>query len=532
MPEQDPQQPQSFTMTPLEKEPAFVAEETEDQGVRSSASSTTPVHQSSIESTDIENPPKQSVRDSFPQFFVLPHLLKKNAWILLMATSFVMIVYIWLYLGALWSPLTRVKNVEIVLYNADAGFDYSQTPPQLAQLFQTITKNSSLGSLIENQIMDPEGQLNHIVSWVDKSQEPGWDRESLVDHVEKGKTWGLLYIPANFSNNFLTYAPSTTSGPATAANLKVVDMEYVFDQGRSYATHSIVEKYMSKSLDIMSKTFERNLLLSPANQTLLQVMHPVLWVQAIHMSETVMNPVLVYGQNFATYVVFIVLYIGSMLAVYSICKYLPNTIETIGVLTFGPNDEIPIKKASQIPKFPAIRIVLARNGVAMMFSLLHTIFIWMVPQLLHGHQMSEHFNAGIAFAFIWFVGISFISILFLLSHLLTVDGFQGPATMLMILMFTSSGGILDWVVMPGFFRVGIVFPFTYAVKGLRTIYFGSLREEMWINWLVILGWIVIPGVITMVMARSEIRLRRENMRRDASIHQSSCNPSRAPSIQV
>ncbi len=80
-------------------------------------------------------------------------------------------------------------------------------------------------------------------------------------------------------------------------------MEYVFDQGRSYATHSIVEKYMSKSLDIMSKTFERNLLLSPANQTLLQVMHPVLWVQAIHMSETVMNPVLVYGQNFATYVV-------------------------------------------------------------------------------------------------------------------------------------------------------------------------------------------------------------------------------------
>lgn len=303
MPEQDPQQPQSFTMTPLEKERASVAEETEDHGVRSSASSTTPVHQSSIENTDIENPPKQSVRDSFPQFFVLPHLLKKNAWILLAATSFVMIVYIWLYLGALWSPLTRVKNVEIVLYNADAGFDYSQTPPQLAQLFQTITKNSSLGSLIENQIMDPEGQLNHIVSWVDKSQEPGWDRESLIDHVEKGKTWGLLYIPANFSNNFLTYAPSTTSGPATTANLKVVDMEYVFDQGRSYATHSIVEKYMSKSLDIMSKTFERNLLLSPANQTLLQVMHPVLWVQAIHMSETVMNPVLVYGQNFATYVV-------------------------------------------------------------------------------------------------------------------------------------------------------------------------------------------------------------------------------------
>ncbi|KAI1315664.1 hypothetical protein EDD11_000557 [Mortierella claussenii] len=525
MSEHDAPQPQQFGMTNLEKEPAL-AEEHDDNGLRSSASSTAPVHQpidtqpaTPGSASSSQMAPKQSLRESFPQFFVLPHLLKKNAWLLLAATSLVMVVYIWLYLGALWSPLTRVKNVEILLYNADTGFDYSQTPPQLVSLFQSISHNQSLGNIVESQIMDPQGQLNHVVSWVDKSQEAGWDRDSLIDYVVQGKAWGLLYIPANFSNNFLSYAPSTSTGPATAASLKVVDMEYVFDQGRSYATHSIVEKYISKSLDILSKTFEKQLLTSPANQTLLQTMHPVLWVQAIHISETVMNPVLVYGQNFATYVVFIVLYIGSMLAVYSICKYLPNTIETIGVLTFGPNDTVgePYKKSSQIPKFPALRIVLARNAVALMFSLVHTIFIWMVPQVLHGHQMSEHYNAGIAFAFIWFVGISFISILFLLSHLLTVDGFQGPATMLMILMFTSSGGILDWAVMPGFFRVGIVFPFTYGVKGLRAIYFGSLRDKMWINWLVILAWIVIPGVITMAIARSEIRLRRQNMRRTGSV---------------
>ncbi|GJJ72952.1 hypothetical protein EMPS_05310 [Entomortierella parvispora] len=502
---------QQYNMTPLEKGPVALNDDSH------SVSSTAPVHQRAVDaSIDSDTVPhKQSIKESFPQFFVLPHLLKKNAWLLLAATSFVMIVYIWLYLGALWSPLTRVKNVEILLYNADAGFDYSQTPAQLVPLFQSITQNASLGAIVQKQIMDPTGALNHVVNWVDKSQEPGWTRDSLIDHVEKGKSWGLLYLPSNFSNNFLSYAPSN-AGPATAASIKVVDMEYVFDQGRSYATHSIVEKYMSKSMDAMSKAFEQQLLTSPANQTLLQVMYPVLWVQAIHFSETVMNPVLVYGQNFATYVVFIVLYIGSMLAVYSICKYLPNTIETVGVLTFGPNDpDVPASR-KQIPKFPALRIVLARYTVSIMFSLLHTIFIWMVPQVLRGHQMSEHFNAGIAFFFIWFVGISFISILFLLSHLLTVDGFQGPATMLMILMFTSSGGILDWAVMPGFFRVGIVFPFTYGVKGLRSIYFGSLREEMWINWLVVLAWIVIPGVITMVMARSEIRLRRENMRRTAT----------------
>ncbi|KAF9898670.1 hypothetical protein BX616_003739 [Lobosporangium transversale] len=520
MPEHDEStSPQQYRMTNLEKE-------TEDNGAHSLASSTAPVHQSKTrDSTSIpsdsssDTSSEQNYHSSIPQFFVLPHLLKKSAWLLLVATSAVILVYIWLYLGSLWSPLSRVKNVEIILYNADTGFDYSQTPPQLIPLFQSITQNQSLGNIVHGQIMNPEGQLSQMVSWIDKSKETGWDRESLIKQVEDGEVWGLLYIPANFSNNLLSYAPSTSTGPATAATLKMVDMEYVFDQGRNYGTHSIIEKYISKSMDLLSKTFERQLLTSPANQTLLQTMHPIFWTQSIHMTETIMSPVLVYGQNFATYIVFIVLYIGSILAVFSICKYLPNTIETVGVLTFGSNEagKNAIRTSSQIPKFPALRIVMARHTVAMLFSLVHTILIWMVPQVLHGHQMSEHFNAGIAFAFIWFVGMSFISILFFLSHLLTVDGFQAPATMLLILMLTSSSGILDWVVMPGFFRIGIVFPFTYAIRGLRCIYFGSMRNQMWINWLVILAWIVIPGMITMIMARSEIRLRRQNMRRTHSI---------------
>ncbi|KAF9980411.1 hypothetical protein BGZ65_005134 [Modicella reniformis] len=525
MPENDStqqqQQQQQFTMVPLEKQ-------TGDTDLRSTASSTVPVNQqnfdrdsssSSITTRSDEDPPKQDLRHSFPQFFVLPHLLKKNAWILMTATTLVMTMYIWLYLGSLWSPLSRVKNVEIFLYNADSGFDYSQAPPQVAQLFQAITHNSSLGSVIESRIMDPTSPIRNIVSWIDKTQEPGWDRDSLIAEVEKGNTWGLIYIPANFSNNFLSYTPSTTTGPATSATLKVVDMEYIFDQGRNYASHSIIEKYISKSMEGLSRAFESSLLTSSANQTLLQVMHPSFWVQSIHLTETIMNPVVIYGQNFATYIVFIVLYIGSILATYSICKYLPTTIETVGVLTFGgpSENQEPYQNGRQMPKFPALRIVLARNTVALMFSLLHTIFIWMAPQILEGHQMSSHFNGGIAFAFIWFVGLSFMSILFLLSHLLTVDGFQMPATMLMILMFTSSSGILDWVLMPGFFRVGIVFPFTYGIKGLRTIYFGTQRDKMWINWLVILAWIVIPGLITMFMARSEIRKRRQHMRRTASI---------------
>ncbi|KAF8930592.1 hypothetical protein EDD21DRAFT_365666 [Dissophora ornata] len=516
-------EPQQFTAIPPEKD-TTIDEKTANSPPRSSTSFISPANQvDDAEQTSVtasvldeNNPMKQSLREILPTLFVLPHLMKKNVWIILVFTSVVMMIYIWLYLGALWSPLTRVKNVEILLYNDDAGFDFSQSPAQVVQLMQSITHNSTLGNIVESQIMDPQGQLSHIVLWADKTQEPGWDLASLTDYVEKGNAWGLVYIPANFSNNFLSYAPSN-SGPATTESVKVVDIQYIYDQGRSYSTHSIVEKYVSRSLISLYNGIEKSLLTSAANQTLLQTMYPSLWVQTIQTTEIIINPVLSYGQSFSTYVIFIVLYIGSIIAVVCICKYIPTTIETVGVLTFGAGSEEPIRKDSQIPKFPALRIVLARYSIAMLFSFFHTIVIWMVPQVLHGHQMSSHYNAGVAFVFIWLVGISFISILFFFAQLLTVDGFQIPSTMFMIMMFTTSGGIIDWIVMPGFFRIGFAFPFTYGVKGLKAIYFGSLRDKMWINWLVVVAWIVVPSVITMIMARSEIRLRREKLRRTASV---------------
>ncbi|KAF9347500.1 hypothetical protein BGX26_001005 [Mortierella sp. AD094] len=499
-------------MVPLEKETAVA---TEDNVVHSSASSTTPVHQIDTIETSIDDDdddgtskdsPLRSFKKTLPQLFVFPHLFKKHAWILLIITTLVMIAYIWLYLGSLWSPFTRIKNFNIVFYNGDAGFDYSHTPAQLVPLFQTITGNSSLGSLVQKQIMNPQGALNQVVTWIDRTSEGSLDRDALLNIIDAGDAWGVIYIPSNFSNNFLSYAP-TNNGPATAATLKPVEFEYIFDQGRAYGTHSILEKAISRSMGALTMGFESGLLSSPANQTLLQTMHPSFWVQAMRMSETTMHPVLVYGQNFACYVSFIVLYIGSILTVSTTIKFLPNTVETLGVL-----DNIENNGQPSTNKFPALRIALARNTVGAIFSTVHVIFIWMAPLVMYNHQISEKYNAGIAFAFMWMVGKSFNSILFLMAHVLSVDGFQIPATMFMILMFTSSAGILDWRVMPGFFRIGKAFPFTYAVKGMKAIYFGSLSDDMWINWVVITAWILVPLIIDTTLARSDVRLRREALR--------------------
>ncbi|KAF8956136.1 hypothetical protein BGZ46_002430, partial [Entomortierella lignicola] len=280
---------QEIPLTHLEKE-------NEDNNfVTSSASSITPVYQLDTTNTIQDDgasidPPAQNIRRSIPQLLVFPHIFTKGARVLLLITTIIMIIYIWLYLGSVWNPVSRVKNFPVVLYNADAGFDFSQTPPQLIPVFQGITGNSSLGSVLEKQIMNPQGALNKVVTWIDRSQET-LSRDDIMNIVETGHAWGAIYIPSNFSNNFLSFAP-TTSGPATAGSIKPVMMEYIFDQGRAYGTHSILEKAITKSMSALSLGFQSGLLTSPANQTLLQNMYPSLWVQTIILNETIMHPVL------------------------------------------------------------------------------------------------------------------------------------------------------------------------------------------------------------------------------------------------
>ncbi|KAF8951409.1 hypothetical protein BGZ46_003992 [Entomortierella lignicola] len=440
--------------------------------------------------------------ESYPQVLVLPRLFTKSAWKLLIVTTIIVNLFIWLYIGSVWSPNTRIHNIEITIYNNDAGFDYSQTDPTIAQDINSLLNNTSLGTFVQNSIMNSSQVIFHAFYWKVHQPVPGWTREDVVDLVEKGHTWGVIYIPSNFSNNLLTFAPSLT-GPATIDSLKPSSMEYIYDQGRSYATQSLADRYMIRVLQAFFLGIEKYALNSPYNQTLLQSMNPNLWVEPVGYTETVLHPVHMYGQNLSSYLIFIALFVGSTLTVYTTCKFLPDTVESVGVLDFVS------------AKYPALQIVFARYMIGVIFSLVHATFVWLVPTVLNGYQLDYHYNNGKAWVFIWMVCLAFVSILYLMARLLTVDGFQAPATIFMILMFTASGGILDLIVQPGFYRIGQAFPFFYAVRGMRTIWFGSLRNKMWINWMAISLYILIPSVITIIIARNDLRLRREIMRRKA-----------------
>ncbi|KAF9971771.1 hypothetical protein BGZ73_005178 [Actinomortierella ambigua] len=468
---------------------------------RSPDNDLTPDERECVEHPDIVHQ-KPSLLKSMPQVLVLPHLLSSTIWILLLISSLVVIAYIWLYMGSLWSPLSRVKNVPILLCNQDTGFDFSNSPGRVQRLFRGITGGSSLGTIFQNQIMNSTGPIHRVFQWHDVSAQPGWTRESLIQEVDRGHYWGLLYIPANFSTALLMNAP-TNAGPANVST--PVTIEYIFDQGRNYATQAIIEKVMSTTVNGLIQGFLQQLLDSPSSASLLATMTHSFWVKPIHFVETVLHPVLQYGENFASYMIFIVSYVGALLTVNCIARYLPSNVETFGMLTIGDDKEYR--------HFPALRIVLARHTVAIMFSAVHSALIWMVPRVLHGYSTVGS-TSFVAFVFTFLCTWSFLSVLFFMCRVFTVEGFQVPGTLFLIIQLTTSSSILDWVLMPGFYRVGIVFPMTYAVKGMRFLFFGSLKDSMWVNWLVIGGYIVVPGILTVFIARRDIMRRRRALRQE------------------
>ncbi|KAK9693105.1 hypothetical protein K7432_014063 [Basidiobolus ranarum] len=166
-----------------------------------------------------------------------------------------------------------------------------------------------------------------------------------------------------------------------------------------------------------------------------------------------------------------------------------------------------MREISRSWTFPAVRVVIAWGLLAAILTLFQTVSIMIPSMSLKNHQFDWK-NAGFAIAFVWYTSFAFLSILFLMLQLLTDQGFQVPGTLFLVLQLTTSGGILSNTLQPGLAKVGVAFPMYYAVRGLRSIFYGSLTHKMWINWLVISAWIIIPGVISMIWAKYKIKQLR------------------------
>ncbi|KAI9596074.1 hypothetical protein BDF19DRAFT_439541 [Syncephalis fuscata] len=160
------------------------------------------------------------------------------------------------------------------------------------------------------------------------------------------------------------------------------------------------------------------------------------------------------------------------------------------------------------PTFSVARIVIIKLGIMIGGLFICSIFIWSVPLSLDGHQF-DGASAAAALFFIFLAGLSVLGFISLLCDLIGVEMFSGPASTLLILFLTTGSAIMDDELSGSIFYMGRAFPFYYAVRGLRFIYFGSLHNKMWINCVVLAAWAIVALTATVfVNARRLYRQRQ------------------------
>ncbi|ORX90229.1 hypothetical protein K493DRAFT_381117 [Basidiobolus meristosporus CBS 931.73] len=418
---------------------------------------------------------------------LLPSLPKKPLAIVCMMLVVVAIGYEWMYVGLLWDPLGRIPHLTVALVNQDKGFNLPDTSP-LKQLTTDLFNGESAGAFIASTIMDPELPIYHTFKW---SQLPDTtSRDQAIEHVSRGDSWALLYIPSNFSQNFLSATDRATRQPWEA--------EWISDEGRNPNTQMFLLDAKMQVFSAFSTSLASQFLSSKAGPILVQAFDPTFWTNSLQVHETTLHPLQDYGSNFASYLSFVVSYIVCLLTVVMVYR-----LSRIG----------DILKSR---RYPAFRVVVTWRLVAAFIALLQSMVI-IIPFVSLKHHQFEWKNAGYAIAFIWYTSLAFQSTLFLAANIFTPELFQIPSALFMILQLTTSGGIYALELQPGFARIGEAFPMYYGIRGLRSIFYGSLTHKMWINWLVITAWIVIPGGISTLWTRRKIKtLRLDDWTKDQS----------------
>ncbi|KAI8053822.1 hypothetical protein BDF22DRAFT_742793 [Syncephalis plumigaleata] len=413
--------------------------------------------------------------------FVLQHLLNWRTILLFVFIGIIIYIYTWLYVGCVWNPVGHINNVKVALLNSDQGFNFTGTPNALQAMILQSTGGHPLGDLLAEKLVTvPEANFDWQRQTADTVT-----RDALVQAVDDGDFTAAIIIPSTFSQDFLSAFPVPGSSP----NRRQMQIEYVHDQGRNYGSDSIISTIMLRLLTGVSNAFELRLLSSPNATAIVTAAVPTFWASPIQTANTVLHPVYRYGQNFASYASVVVMIIGCIGVVTIVNRYLDLT-----PVTCLPHS-ISAAALSNTPRFSVARIVVTRLAIMLSGLFVYSLLVWSVPLSLDQSQFDGAPSVAALF-YIFFIGASILGIISLLCDAMGVDNFAGAGSSILIIFLTTSSAIIADELSNGFFHLGRAFPFYYAVRGLRFIYFGSSSKHMWINCVVLGAWMLVTLTAT------------------------------------
>jgi hypothetical protein len=333
--------------------------------------------------------------------------------------------FAWLYIGASWDPHLRLRTLAVGVLSCDAG-----VPPALAPaLPAAFVAAPPLGAaLLASSLFDPSSRAAGLLGWrVFQCGAAGGGacgatpaladacRAELVRAVERGEVWSALYVPRAFTAAVLSHAP------AFGMNATQATLEHIYGTGRSTSTYTFIKAVVVSVSAGMSAALGGSVL---GNAALGAAMSKSFFLSPFTLIATDLHPVTFFGQHFATYVLCVLLWMGSAFSAALTYQY--KTRAEIDAL----------RTSRRIPVGEALRTVAAKSLLAVCFSFLQAISLVSVMLCLGGYRAgagAHHgcqwaHNPGRAIAYGAYMAWSFLSINALCLHVFGQERFTATTT--------------------------------------------------------------------------------------------------------
>ncbi|ORX41386.1 hypothetical protein BCR36DRAFT_364482 [Piromyces finnis] len=425
----------------------------------------------------------------------------------------VITIYGIVYFGGLWDPLGKLKNLKVTIVNKDVGCPpdtnllclilSSQLPPTMP--IQAI----KIGDTIVESIKQND-QAKDIFNW----QFEDLTYEQSKQTVEDYDRWGVIYIPEDFTQNILSQIDKSGMSNVTAiitpilqaTGMTQVDLikkygpnalaslaestqasiDYIYDTARSYTSVTFV----TTVFETIDKTLKKGVSLNLYQKVVatgLAKFNNKFYLNAYDSNYVDIHPLNNFGQNFASFMLFLIIYISAIATNLVYRKYRPF------------NNYIQTKKTNG----SIITSAFAKIGINMIYMLVVCAFMMLV-MFMFGKAQHEKNTFCI---YLIFVLWAFISLTFchIISNLLPLLPFLGICVIFLVVQLATCGGIIANQLQPGFWNVGKAFPMYYATAEMKYLLFGTGGRFNGRNILALLLWAVGLAVVDLLTCIFQLR---------------------------
>jgi len=429
----------------------------------------------------------------------------------------VITIYGIVYFGGLWDPISKLKNLKVSIVNDDQGCPTTNIFC-LALSTQSITI-PNMGDMIKQNLLSNE-QTKDLFKWqtndFENEKEDANKEELSYDIVEKYDRWGVIYIPKNFTVNILSQmdksafqseevqqqliagiAQKLGVQPQTVptlfnmndlTNTDEATLFYIYDTGRSYTSVTFV----STAFETIDKVLKKTLALTMYKTA---TANSVTFNNNFYMNAYVSNfvdlhPIHNFGQNFASFMLFVIIYIAAIATNLVYRKYRPFNYYIQDNKT---NTSIFISALSKI-------------GINMIYMLIVSAFMMLVMFMFgNGQHENNLFCTYLIFVLWAFICLTFCHII---SNLLPLLPFLGVCVIFLVVQLATCGGIITTNLQPGFWNIGKAFPMYYATAEMKYLLFDTGGRFSGRNVLVLLLWalgLAVVDVITCIFQLNNVR---------------------------